>query len=97
MSKKNNVTWSIEALNDFEDYVDWYIKNASISVAHDFIENIEHSIDVITRNNYIARMADDIPELREYVVHQYPFLISYFIKNTSEVVITSFLHQKMKK
>jgi len=42
-------------------------------------------------------MIDEIPELREYVVQQFPFLISYWIKDRTEIVITSFLHQKKKK
>lgn len=39
-------------------------------------------------NNYIARMVDEMPELLEYVIQQYPFLISYWIKNNKEIVIT---------
>jgi plasmid stabilization system protein ParE len=91
------ITWSLEALNDFEDYVDWYLQNANEVVAGNFIEAIENALTNIKINNYIARMTEEIPELREYVVQNFPYLISYWIKNKSEIVITSFLHQKMKK
>lgn len=91
------ITWALEALNDFEDYIDWYLENSSELVTSNFIEIIENSLNNIRENNYIARMADEIPELREYVVPQFPFLISYWIKDKAEIIITSFLHQKMKK
>jgi plasmid stabilization system protein ParE len=91
------ITWVLEALNDFEDYVDWYLKNANEVIAGDFIEVIKNALDSIKGNNYIARMVDEIPELREYVVQQFPFLISYWIKDKTGIIITSFLHQKMKK
>ena len=97
MPQKSHISWSTEALNDFEDYIDWYLQNASIEVANEFIEVIERSINKITLNNYISRMADEIPDLRECVVQKFPFLISYWIKDEFEIVITSFLHQKMKK
>ncbi len=91
------ITWALEALNDFEDYVDWYLQNTNEVVAGNFIETIENALTSIKANNYIARMTEEIPELREYVVQNFPYLISYWIKNKSEIVITSFLHQKMKK
>jgi plasmid stabilization system protein ParE len=91
------ITWTLEALNDFEDYIDWYLQNANEVIAGDFIETIENALDSIKDNNYIARMVDEIPGLREYVVQQFPFLISYWVKDYTEIVITSFLHQKRKK
>ncbi len=91
------VEWSIEALNDFEDYIDWYLQKANLSVAAEFIQTIETAINNIKNNHYITRMIDEIPELREYVVQKYPYLISYWIKDQSTIIITSFLHQKMKK
>ena len=86
------ITWSVEALNDLEDYIDWYLQNDN-----EFIQVIEDAIETIRNNNYIARMVDEIPELREYVVQKFPYIISYWIKDQSNVVITAFLHQKMKK
>jgi plasmid stabilization system protein ParE len=97
MSQKSNITWTLEALQDFEDYKDWYLENSNVSVTNSFIETIEAAIDLISKNNHIARMVNEIPDLREYVVGVFPFLISYWIKNNKEIVITSFLHQKMKK
>ncbi|MCC2624405.1 MAG: hypothetical protein K0R14_278 [Burkholderiales bacterium] len=97
MPKKSSVTWALDALRDFEDYKDWYLENASLSVTNSFIETVESAINLIKENNYIARMVDEIPELREYVIGAFPFIISYWIKNNKEVVVTSFLHQKMKK
>jgi plasmid stabilization system protein ParE len=91
------ITWTLEALNDFEDYIDWYLQNANEVIAGGFIEAVEKALDSIKDNNSIARMVDEIPELREYVVQQFPFLISYWIKDRTEIVITSFLHQKKKK
>lgn len=91
------ITWTLEALNDFEDYIDWYLTHANADVAESFVSIIEHSLTKITENNYIARMADEIPQLREYVVQKFPFLISYWVKDSTEIIITSFLHQKMKK
>lgn len=91
------ITWTLEALHDFEDYIDWYLTNANSVVATEFVETIERSINSIKDNNYIARMVNEIPELREYVVQKFPYLISYWIKNSTEIVITSFLHQKQKK
>ncbi len=91
------IIWTLEALNDFEDYIDWYLENANESVAANFITSIENTLTNILENNYISRMVNEIPELREYVVQQFPFLISYWIKDQSEIVITAFLHQKMKK
>lgn len=91
------ITWSVEALNDLEDYIDWYLQNANEVIATEFIQVIEDAIETIRNNNYIARMVDEIPELREYVVQKFPYIISYWIKNQSNVVITAFLHQKMKK
>ncbi|TXI97174.1 MAG: type II toxin-antitoxin system RelE/ParE family toxin [Neisseriales bacterium] len=86
------ITWSVEALNDLEDYIDWYLQNDN-----EFIQVIEDAIETIRNSNYIARMVDEIPELREYVVQKFPYIISYWIKDQSNVVITAFLHQKMKK
>lgn len=86
------ITWSVEALNDLEDYIDWYLQNDN-----EFIQVIEDAIETIRNNNYITRMVDEIPELREYVVQKFPYIISYWIKDQSNVVITAFLHQKMKK
>ncbi len=91
------ITWTLEALNDFEDYIDWYLQSANEVIAGRFIEAVEKALDSIKDNNYITRMIDEIPELREYVVQQFPFLISYWIKDRTEIVITSFLHQKKKK
>ena len=84
-------------MNHFEDYIDWYLKNASFKVANEFVENIKNCLVLIANNHYIARMVDEIPELREYAVQRFPFLISYLIKNKNELVITSFLHQNFKK
>lgn len=42
-------------------------------------------------------MANEIPDLREYIMQQFPFIISYWIKDQTEIVITSFLPQKKKK
>lgn len=91
------IVWSVEALNDFEDYIDWYLNNANNIVATEFVKTVEDSIETIRNNHYIARMVDEIPELREYVVQKFPYLISYWIKDESNIVITSFLHQKLKK
>lgn len=91
------ITWSVEALNDLEDYIDWYLQNANEAVTTEFIQVVEDAIETIRNNNYIARMVDEIPELREYVVQKFPYIISYWIKDQSNVVITAFLHQKMKK
>lgn len=90
------ITWTYEALRDFEDYIDWYLKEANESIASRLIEVVEQALEAIKSNNYIARMVDEIPELREYVIQQFPFLISYWIKDSTEIVITSFLHQKRK-
>lgn len=90
------ITWTYEALRDFEDYIDWYLKEANESTASRLIEAVEQALESIKANNYIARMVDEIPELREYVIQQFPFLISYWIKDSNEIVITSFLHQKRK-
>lgn len=91
------ITWSVEALNDLEDYIDWYLQNANEVITAEFIQVIEDAIETIRNNNYITRMVDEIPELREYVVQKFPYIISYWIKDQSNVVITAFLHQKMKK
>lgn len=91
------ITWTLEALNDFEDYIDWYLQSANEVITGKFIETVEKALDSIKENNYIARMVDEIPELREYVIQEFPFLISYWIKDSTEIVITSFLHQKKKK
>ena len=91
------INWTLEALNDFELYIDWYIKEAGVDVATNFIDVIDEIIDNIKSNKYIARMVDDIPELREYVVQQFPYLVSYWVKDESQIIITSFLHQKRKK
>ena len=91
------INWTLEALNDFEFYIDWYIKEAGVDVASNFIDVIDEIIGNITANKYIARMVDDIPELREYVVQQFPYLVSYWVKDESQIIITSFLHQKRKK
>ncbi len=91
------ITWSVEALNDLEDYIDWYLQNANEVIATEFIQVIEDAIETIRNNNYITRMVDEIPELREYVVQKFPYIILYWIKDQSNVVITAFLHQKMKK
>ncbi len=91
------ITWSVEALNDLEDYIDWYFQNANEAVTTEFIQVVEDAIETIRNNNYIARIVDEIPELREYVVQKFPYIISYWIKDQSNVVITAFLHQKMKK
>lgn len=91
------INWTLEALNDFEFYIDWYIKEVGPDVASNFIEAIDEVIDNIKSNKYIARMVDDIPELREYVVQQFPYLVSYWVKDESQIIITSFLHQKRKK
>ena len=91
------ITWSVEALNDLEDYIDWYLQNANEVIATEFIQVIEDAIETIRNNNYIARMVDEIPELIEYVVQKFPYIISYWIKDQSNVVITGFLHQNMKK
>lgn len=95
--QNRQVVWSLEALNDFEDYIDWYLKNVNVVIASDFVETITVAISNIKANNYIGRMVDEIVELREYVVQKYPYLISYWIKHQFTIVITSFLHQKMKK
>ena len=91
------INWTLEALNDFEFYIDWYIKEAGVDVASNFIDVIDEIIDNIKSNKYIARIVDDIPELREYVIQQFPYLVSYWVKNESQIIITSFLHQKRKK
>lgn len=91
------ITWTLEALNDFEDYIDWYLENTNQTIAANFITSIENALTNIIENNYISRMVNEIPELREYIVQQFPFLISYWIKDRGEIVITAFLHQKMKK
>lgn len=83
--------------NDFEDSIDWYIENANEIIAGDFIEVVTAALDTIRDNNYIARMANEIPDLREYIIQQFPFIISYWIKDQTEIVITSFLPQKKKK
>lgn len=86
-----------KALNDFEDYIDWYLQNANEAIAVDFVQTIEDAIGIIKSNNYIARMVEEIPELREYVVQKFPYLISYYIKDPSNIIITSFLQPKRKK
>ncbi len=91
------ITWTLEALNDFEDSIDWYIQNANEVIAGNFIDVVTAALDTIRDNNYIARMANEIPELREYIIQQLPFVISYWIKDQTEIIITSFLHQKKKK
>ena len=91
------ITWSVEALNDLEDYIDWYLQNANEVITTEFIQVLEDVIETIRNNNYITRMVDEIPELREYEVQKFPYIISYWIKDQSNVVITAFLHQKMKK
>ena len=95
--QNSRVEWSIEALNDFEDYIDWYLQQGGVNVAAEFIQTVEVAINAIKVNRYIARMVDEIPELREYVVQKYPYLISYWIKDDSTIAIISFLHQKRKK
>jgi plasmid stabilization system protein ParE len=95
--QKCQIEWSLEALNDFEYYIDWYLQNANIAIASEFVQIIEDVVKKIETNNYIARMANEMPELREYVVQKFPYLISYWIKSPTQIVLTSFLHQKMKK
>lgn len=41
-------------------------------------------------------MANEIPDLREYIIQQFPFIISYWIKDQTEIVITSFFIKKRK-
>ena len=91
------ISWTLEALNDFEDYIGWFLENANESIAANFITTIENVLNNIIDNNYISRMVNEIPELRKYVVQYFPFSVSYWIKDQSEIVITAFLHQKMKK
>ncbi len=91
------ITWTLEALRDFEDYIDWYLKEANEIIAGKFTEAVEDALNSIKDNNYIARMVEEIPELREYVIQKSPFLISYWVKDHTEIIITSFLHQKKKK
>jgi len=81
MQKKSKITWSLEALYCFENYVDWYSEQSAPSVVTNFIAHIEYSLELISQNPHIARMVDELPEVREYVVQKYPFLISYFIKD----------------
>lgn len=95
--QKCQVEWSLEALNDFDYYIDWYLQNANVTIAAEFVQTIEDVINNIKMNNYIARMVNEIPELREYVVPKFPYLISYWLKSRTQIVITSFLHQKLKK
>ncbi len=91
------IIWALEALNNFEVYIDWYLQNANEVIAGDFIEAIKNALHSIRDDNYIARMVDEIPELREYVVQQIPFLISYWVKDHTEIVITSFFTSKKEE
>lgn len=91
------ITWTLEALRDFEDYIDWYLKEANEIIAGKFTEAVEDALNSIKDNNYIARMVEEIPELRKYVIQKFPFIISYWVKDHTEIIITSFLHQKKKK
>jgi plasmid stabilization system protein ParE len=43
------ITWTLEALNDFEDYIDWYLQNANEVIAGGFIEAVEKSIGLYKR------------------------------------------------
>lgn len=91
------ITWTLEALRDFEGYIDWHLKEANEIIASKFTEAVEDALNSIKDNNYIARMVEEIPELREYVIQKVPFLISYWVKDHTEIIITSFLHKKKKK
>jgi plasmid stabilization system protein ParE len=97
MQKKSKISWSLESLNSFENYVDWYLgQTNSPQLATHFINHITDCLELIEENPYLARRVDELPEVREYVVQKYPFLISYFIQSETDIIITSFLHQKMK-
>jgi plasmid stabilization system protein ParE len=54
------ISWTLEALNDFEDYIDWYLQSANEVITGKFIETVEKALDSIKENNYIARMVDEI-------------------------------------
>ncbi|MDR0484011.1 MAG: type II toxin-antitoxin system RelE/ParE family toxin [Alphaproteobacteria bacterium] len=92
----NKVIWYPKASNKYENYVYWYVEQGGISVAKDFKEHITTCINLIANNPYMAKQVEGKPELREYVVRKYPFLISYYVKEDI-IAIASFLHQSMKK
>ena len=97
MSSQNiiNLKWSINAINNVEYYYDWYLYNSNKNVADKFLNTIENAVSTIKSNPYIARQSLEKPRLRKYVVRKYPFLISYTIKDESNILITFLLHAKI--
>ncbi|MCL2566870.1 MAG: type II toxin-antitoxin system RelE/ParE family toxin [Alphaproteobacteria bacterium] len=87
------IIWTKEALADLDYHITWYLTHASIEVSQKFSKKIEESLINIQNNPYGARTSLYFSELREYVLHKYPYIISYYV-NDSEIILTSIIHQK---
>ena len=91
-----SIEWSPQALIQLDICVDFYIVHSGIKVANAFSNNILDCLKIIAINPYIARKSFHIPDLREYIVKKYPFIISFYI-NENIIVITSLLHQSQDR
>jgi toxin ParE1/3/4 len=75
-----------EALFEYAEATDYYLRMASLRVAEGFIGSVEAAIAAIVEAPERWRIVEE-PEIRRYVLSRYPFVIYYRREPQQERVV----------
>ncbi len=81
-----------EALFEYAEATEFYVREASLRVADAFVTAIENALAKVAAAPERWRIIDE-PEIRRYVLSKFPFIIYYrWESNTQMVVIYAVMH-----
>jgi plasmid stabilization system protein ParE len=69
------VSLSDEAIADADDAVDWYIGEGAPAAADDFLNEVDHALDLLLNNPEMGRNSSH--QTRILPLHSFPFSLVY--------------------
>ena len=81
-----------EALFEYAETTNYYLREASVRVADRFVATVESAVAALVADPTRWRVVDD-PEIRRYVFSRFPFVIYYRWEPRNEhVIIYAIMH-----
>lgn len=85
-----SVHWKNGALDDFTSIASWYRATRSDKAAEKFIQNIQHSIDLLAQNPYMGHSEDELSidsalQYRSFVTHPH-YKIIYHVDDNNHIL-----------
>ena len=81
-----------EALFEYAEATDYYLREASVEVADRFVASVESAVAAVAADPFRWRVVEE-PEIRRYVFRRFPFVIYYRLEPQLErVTIYAVMH-----